>query len=68
MNWDIVKGNWKQLSGKVKDHWGDFTDDEIVEIDGRRDQIIGKLQERYGLTRNEAEHQADEWAKKHAST
>jgi uncharacterized protein YjbJ (UPF0337 family) len=64
MNWDIVKGNWKKLSGKVREEWGDFTDNDIEEMAGRRDQLIGKLQEKYGYARGEAEQKADEWAKR----
>ena len=64
MNWDIVKGNWKKLSGKVREEWGDFTDNDIEEMAGRRDQLIGKLQEKYGYARSEAEQKADDWAKR----
>ena len=57
MNEDILKGNWKQIRGKVKETWGRLTDDELDEIDGRMDQLIGKLQVRYGYTRMDAEQQ-----------
>jgi uncharacterized protein YjbJ (UPF0337 family) len=59
MNWDQVKGNWKQFSGKVKEKWGDLTDDDLTMIAGRRDQLIGKLQERYGYAREVAEREVD---------
>jgi uncharacterized protein YjbJ (UPF0337 family) len=57
MNWDRVEGNWKQVKGKVKENWGKLTDDDVDVIEGRRDQLIGKLQEKYGIAREEAERQ-----------
>ncbi len=65
MNWDTVKGDWKQLSGKVRERWGELTDDEIEQARGDRDQLAGKIQERYGVTKEEAQKQVDEWASKH---
>ena len=62
MNWDTVKGDWKQLSGKVKEKWGDLTDDDIAKINGQREQLEGKLQERYGLAKDEAKKQVDDWS------
>lgn len=55
MNKDILIGNWRQLRGQVKEYWGRLTDDEIDQIDGRADRLAGKLQERYGYNREEAE-------------
>jgi len=57
MNWDIVQGNWKQFKGKVKTQWGKLTDDHLDVIAGKRDQLAGKLQESYGITKDEAEAQ-----------
>ncbi len=57
MNRDIFGGNWKQLKGKIKEKWGDFTDDELDVLEGKRDQFIGKLQEKYGWTRERAERE-----------
>jgi uncharacterized protein YjbJ (UPF0337 family) len=57
MNWDQVAGNWKQFQGKVKENWGKLTDDDVNVIEGRRDQLVGKVQERYGIAREEAERQ-----------
>lgn len=64
MNWDIVEGKWKQATGYLKEQWGDLTDDEIKELDGKKDQLIGKIQAKYGITKEEAEKQVDEFAKK----
>ena len=57
MNWDQVAGNWKQFQGKVKENWGKLTDDDVNVIEGRRDQLVGKVQEKYGIAREEAERQ-----------
>jgi uncharacterized protein YjbJ (UPF0337 family) len=57
VNKDILEGNWKQIRGQVKEAWGRLTDDELDEINGRMDQLIGKLQERYGYTHQQAEQQ-----------
>ena len=54
MNEDIVKGNWKQLAGKIKAKWGKLTDDEIQQAEGNREVLVGKLQEKYGLKKEEA--------------
>ena len=62
MNWDVVKGNWKQLAGKARETWGDITDNEWEEMKGEKDQLVGRLQEKYGWARDEAERRADEWA------
>ena len=61
MNWDEIKGNWKQMTGNVKQQWGKLTDDDIAVIDGHREELVGKVQERYGIAREEAEKQVDEW-------
>ena len=57
MNWDQIEGNWKQFKGKAKEQWGKLTDDDIAQIDGRREKLIGKLQTRYAITHEEAELQ-----------
>jgi len=61
MNEDILEGKWKQLRGQVKETWGELTDDEIDEINGRRDKLVGKLQEKYGYAREEAEDEVDDF-------
>ena len=61
MNWDRIKGNWNQAKGKVKETWGDLTDDDLTKIDGQRDQLVGRVQERYGVAKEEAERQVTDW-------
>lgn len=61
MNWDRIQGNWKQFKGVVKEQWGELTDDELEVIAGHKDQLAGKLQEHYGLSREEAERQVSDW-------
>jgi uncharacterized protein YjbJ (UPF0337 family) len=57
MNWDTIKGQWKQFRGNVKEQWGKLTDDDLDRIEGKRDQLVGAIQERYGIARDEAERQ-----------
>ncbi len=64
MNWDRVEGNWKQAKGKLKQQWGKLTDDQLDVIAGKRDQLLGVLQESYGIARDEAERQIREWEKR----
>ena len=63
MNWDQAEGKWKQLKGSVKAKWGKLTDDDLDFIDGKRQQLIGRLQERYGIAKDEASRQVDTWIK-----
>lgn len=63
MNSDQMEGKWKQYSGKVKEKWGKLTDDDLTVIRGKRDQLIGKIQERYGIAKQEAERQVDEFSR-----
>lgn len=65
MNEDRVKGNWKQFTGKVKEQWGKLTDDDLDVIDGKREQFLGKLQEREGIARDAAEQQLKDWQSRH---
>ena len=64
MNWDQVEGNWKQAKGKVLEQWGKLTDDDLDVIRGKRDQLIGKIQERYGIAREAAEEQVARFEKR----
>lgn len=61
MNSDQMKGKWKQMKGSVKERWGKLTDDDLDVIDGQQDQLIGTIQERYGIAREAAQKQVDEW-------
>ena len=62
--WEKIKGSWNQTKGAVKEQWGKLTDDDLLEIEGRRDQLVGKIQTRYGITREQAEAQVSSWEKK----
>ena len=59
MNWDQVQGMWKQSKGKFREKWGKLTDDDLETIAGQRDQLVGRIQERYGVAKEEAQKQAD---------
>jgi uncharacterized protein YjbJ (UPF0337 family) len=63
MNWDQIKGNWKQLTARVKQKWGKLTDDDLTVIAGKRDELVGKLQERYGYEKDQAERELDEFTR-----
>ena len=65
MNNDRIEGNWKQFKGKMKEQWGKLTDDDFDVIEGKRDQLLGRLQERHGLNKDEAEKQVSEWHGRH---
>ncbi len=60
--WHQIEGNWKQLTGEAKRQWGKLTDDEIAETHGNRDKLMGLIQERYGIAREDVELQMDKWA------
>jgi uncharacterized protein YjbJ (UPF0337 family) len=62
MNWDRIEGNWKQFKGQAKRKWGELTDDDLDKLEGRRDELIGKIQERRGIARDKAEKEVREWA------
>ena len=59
MNSDIIQGNWNQLKGKVQQHWGKLTGDELDRVEGRRTELVGLVQERYGFAREQAEKEVD---------
>jgi len=61
MSWDKLEGSWLQLKGDVKERWGELTDDDIDEIDGRRDRLAGKLQEKYGYAKERVEQELTEF-------
>jgi uncharacterized protein YjbJ (UPF0337 family) len=62
--WNEIAGQWKQFSGDVKKKWGKLTDDELMQINGSRDILAGKLEEKYGIAKEQANKQIDEWADK----
>jgi len=61
MDWNRLEGDWKQLRGKAKVRWGKLTDDDLTAISGRRDQLEGKIQERYGYAKNQARKEIEDW-------
>jgi len=61
MNWDQLEGKWKEMKGSVKQKWGKLTDDDLDYINGSRDQFLGRLQQRYGIAKEEAQNQLDGW-------
>jgi len=61
MNQDVLQGRWNQLKGKVREKWGQLTDDDFTQIAGKTDQLVGRVQERYGLAKEEAEREVNEW-------
>jgi uncharacterized protein YjbJ (UPF0337 family) len=61
MNWDRIEGSWRQLTGKVKEQWGKLTEDDLAVISGKQDQLVGRIQERYGIAKDEAERQVNSW-------
>jgi uncharacterized protein YjbJ (UPF0337 family) len=61
MNWEETKGRWNQMKGAVKKQWGKLTDDDLAIIAGQRDQLLGKIQERYGIAKEEADKQVKTW-------
>jgi uncharacterized protein YjbJ (UPF0337 family) len=63
MNTDQMKGNWKQFVGKAKEKWGKLTDNDWTVVEGKRDQLVGRIQERYGIAREEAERQVADFEK-----
>lgn len=61
MNWDQVQGQWKQWQGEAKKQWGKLSDNDVQEVEGNRDKLEGKIQERYGYTKEQAKSEVDEW-------
>jgi uncharacterized protein YjbJ (UPF0337 family) len=61
MNWEQVRGNWNQLRGRAKQQWGKLTDDDLTLIEGRRDELVGILQTRYGYAKEQAEKEVGAW-------
>jgi uncharacterized protein YjbJ (UPF0337 family) len=63
MNWDQIEGKWKQFTGSARERWGKLTDDDLQTLTGHKDHLVGKIQERYGIAKAEAEKQADQWSR-----
>ena len=63
MNWDQIEGKWKQFTGAARMRWAKLTDDDWAMVSGMKEQLVGRIQERYGVAREEAEKQADEWSR-----
>ena len=61
MNWDRIEGNWKQFSGKVQQQWGKLTNDDLSKVEGKRTELVGRIQERYGYAKDQAEREVDDW-------
>ena len=66
MNWDQIAGKWKQSAGKIREKWGKLTDDDLATINGKKEQLVGVIQERYGIAKAAAEKQVDEFALSYA--
>ena len=63
MNWDEIKGGWKEIKGQVKAKWGKLTDDDLTQINGKKEELIGKLQKHYGQSKEDAEKRIDEFVR-----
>jgi uncharacterized protein YjbJ (UPF0337 family) len=61
MNWEQIKGNWNQMKGQAKQKWANLTDDDLTYVEGRRDELIGRLQQRYGYAKEQAEREVSDW-------
>jgi uncharacterized protein YjbJ (UPF0337 family) len=61
MNWDQIEGKWNEYKGKARQSWGELTDDDLAEVNGKREELAGKIQYRYGKTKEEAEREVDDW-------
>lgn len=67
MNWDQVAGKWKQMKGDLRTRWGKLSDDDVQSVGGQKDKLVGLIQERYGIEKEEAQRQVDEWHEKMAA-
>lgn len=63
MNWDVISGKWGELKGKAKEKWGKLTDDDLTAIAGKKDQLTGRIQQRYGYAKEQAEKEIDEFTR-----
>ena len=67
MNQDVLKGKWMQLKGEVRTQWGKLTNDDLDQIEGNTEKLVGKLQERYGYAREKAQEEYDRWMKRYSN-
>jgi uncharacterized protein YjbJ (UPF0337 family) len=63
MNWDRIEGNWKEMKGRARQQWGKLTDDDLHRIEGKRTELAGSLQKHYGIAKEDADRQIDDWLK-----
>ena len=63
MSWNLIEGNWKQFRGKAKTRWGQLTDDDLEGVDGRREELAGRIQARYGIEKGAAYREIEDWMK-----
>lgn len=63
MNWEQIEGKWSQVKGEIRRKWGKLTDDDLEVIAGSKDKFVGRIQERYGVAKEEAQQQLDDWLK-----
>lgn len=66
MNWDQIKGKWDQIKGDARRQWGKLTDDDMEVARGDRDKLAGRIQERYGIAKEDAERQVDDWGRRNS--
>jgi uncharacterized protein YjbJ (UPF0337 family) len=66
MNWDIIKGQWKEMMGDAKRQWGKLTDDDLTRMEGDRDKLVGAVQKQYGKSKDEAEREVEDWQNRHS--
>ena len=64
MNWDRIAGSWMEFKGRAKEQWGKLTDDDLDQIDGKREALAGRLQNRYGMAKDEADRQINDWMRR----
>lgn len=63
MNWDQIAGSWKQIKGRAREKWGELTDDDLDRIEGKREQLVGLLERKYGYAKEKAEKELDSWGR-----
>ena len=64
MNWDQISGNWEKMKGQLRQRWGDLTDDDLAKAEGKREELVGRIQQRYGIKREQADKEVSDWLNK----